>query len=248
MTPNKKIYFASDFHLGVPTYEESLVREKKIVAWLDEVKQDAEEIYLLGDVFDFWFEYKHAIPKGFIRLQGKIAELTDSGIKIHWFLGNHDMWIFDYIPKELGVELYRYKRYSDTLSWEIKDVWSVKLTSGTAEVVEENKRRIKMGFAISYSQYWDGNALNNDDKEECYYTNIAQPFTVDNFTVYDSTAIVEHSNELNYVQYLRHYEVYAANVGKIYSVDKDLTLIDGDTLNIEKGHEVYYSIVEYGHQ
>jgi len=107
LTPNKKIYFASDFHLGVPTYEESLVREKKIVAWLDKVKQDAEEIYLLGDVFDFWFEYKHAIPKGFIRLQGKIAELTDSGIKIHWFLGNHDMWIFDYIPKELGVELHQ---------------------------------------------------------------------------------------------------------------------------------------------
>lgn len=118
MTPNKKIYFASDFHLGVPIYEESLVREKKIVAWLDEVKQDAEEIYLLGDVFDFWFEYKHAIPKGFIRLQGKIAELTDSGIKIHWFLGNHDMWIFDYIPKELGVELHQSeieRTYNDKL-------------------------------------------------------------------------------------------------------------------------------------
>ncbi len=107
MKPNKKIYFASDFHLGVPTYETSLAREKKIVAWLDSVKQDAEEIFLLGDVFDFWFEYKHAIPKGFVRLQGKIAELTDSGIKIHWFLGNHDMWIFDYIPKELGVELHQ---------------------------------------------------------------------------------------------------------------------------------------------
>ena len=107
MTPDKKIYFASDFHLGVPTYEKSLAREKKIVAWLDMVKQDAEEIYLLGDVFDFWFEYKHAIPKGFVRLQGKIAELTDSGIKVHWFLGNHDMWIFDYIPKELGVELHQ---------------------------------------------------------------------------------------------------------------------------------------------
>jgi UDP-2,3-diacylglucosamine hydrolase len=107
LKPNKKIYFASDFHLGVPTYEKSLAREKNIIAWLDKIKKDAEEIYLLGDVFDFWFEYKHAIPKGFIRLQGKIAELTDSGIKIHWFLGNHDMWIFDYIPKELGVELHQ---------------------------------------------------------------------------------------------------------------------------------------------
>ena len=103
----KKIYFSSDFHLGAPNYEESLKREKKIVAWLEMVAEDAEEIYLLGDVFDFWFEYKNAIPKGFVRLQGKIAELTDRGIKIHWFYGNHDMWIFDYIPKELGVELHK---------------------------------------------------------------------------------------------------------------------------------------------
>ena len=103
----KKIYFASDFHLGVPDYESSLIREKKIVSWLDEIKQDAEEIYLVGDVFDFWFEYKYSIPKGFVRLQGKIAEITDSGIPIHYFTGNHDMWVFDYIPREWGVQLHR---------------------------------------------------------------------------------------------------------------------------------------------
>ena len=100
---SKKIFFASDFHLGAPDYDSSLKREKLIVQWLDSIKHEAEEIYLLGDVFDFWFEYKRAIPKGFVRLQGKIAELSDSGIKIHWFIGNHDMWIFNYIPKELGV-------------------------------------------------------------------------------------------------------------------------------------------------
>lgn len=103
----KKIYFASDFHLGAPTRETSLIREKKIVDWLDHVAKDASEIYLVGDIFDFWFEYKRAIPKGFVRLQGKIASLTDSGIKIHVFTGNHDMWIFDYLPSELGVQLYR---------------------------------------------------------------------------------------------------------------------------------------------
>jgi UDP-2,3-diacylglucosamine hydrolase len=102
----KKIYFASDFHLGAPNYENSLVREKKIVEWLTSIEEDAHEIFLLGDVFDFWFEYKSAIPKGFVRLQGKIANLTDKGIKIHWFYGNHDMWVFDYIPKELGVTLH----------------------------------------------------------------------------------------------------------------------------------------------
>lgn len=104
---SKKIFFASDFHLGAPNEEKSAEREKRIVRWLDSIKDEASEIYLLGDVFDFWFEYKRAIPKGFVRLQGKLAELSDSGIKIHWFIGNHDMWIFDYIPKELGVELHR---------------------------------------------------------------------------------------------------------------------------------------------
>jgi UDP-2,3-diacylglucosamine hydrolase len=103
----KKVYFASDFHLGVPTYEKSLEREKKIVAWLNHIEPTALEIFLVGDVFDFWFEYKHAIPKGFVRLQGKIAELTDKGIPVHVFTGNHDMWIFDYLPKELGFTLHR---------------------------------------------------------------------------------------------------------------------------------------------
>lgn len=107
MQPNKKIYFASDFHLGVPTYEKSLEREKRIVRWLDEIKQDAEEIYLMGDMFDFWFEYKHVVPKGFVRLLGKIAEITDAGIPVTFFTGNHDMWMFDFFPKELGVKLYR---------------------------------------------------------------------------------------------------------------------------------------------
>lgn len=107
MTLGKKIYFASDFHLGVPTDEKSREREQKVISWLEQIKSDAEEIFLVGDVFDFWFEYKKAIPKGFVRFQGKIAELTDAGIKVHWFTGNHDMWIFDYIPDELGVQLHR---------------------------------------------------------------------------------------------------------------------------------------------
>ncbi len=104
---NKKIYFASDFHLGVPNAEESLKRERKIVRWLESIRHDAHTIYLLGDIFDFWFEYRHAIPRGFIRLQGKLAELRDAGIPIVFFTGNHDMWMFDYFPKELGIPVYR---------------------------------------------------------------------------------------------------------------------------------------------
>jgi len=107
MSGIKKIYFLSDFHLGVPNYEKSLEREKKIVRFLDTVKNDASDIYLVGDIFDFWFEYKTAVPRGFVRLLGKLAELSDSGIKLHIFTGNHDMWIFDYLPKELNANLYR---------------------------------------------------------------------------------------------------------------------------------------------
>lgn len=103
----KKIYFASDFHLGAPNPEASMTREKLIVKWLDEIKSDAAEIFLVGDLFDFWFEYKHSIPKGFVRLQGKMAEIVDSGIPITLFIGNHDMWMFDYLPKEIGVTLHR---------------------------------------------------------------------------------------------------------------------------------------------
>ncbi len=103
----KKIYFISDFHLGVPDKASSLEREKKIVRWLDVIKKDAAILYLMGDVFDYWFEYKHAVPKGYVRLLGKLAELSDSGVEMHYFTGNHDMWVFDYFPEEIGLQLHR---------------------------------------------------------------------------------------------------------------------------------------------
>lgn len=105
MTKGKKLYFASDFHLGVPNYDSSLEREKRVIDWLEMVRQDASEIFLMGDVFDFWFEYKHVVPKGFVRFLGKLAELTDEGIKVTLFKGNHDMWMFDYLEKEIGVTI-----------------------------------------------------------------------------------------------------------------------------------------------
>ncbi|PQJ79928.1 UDP-2,3-diacylglucosamine diphosphatase [Polaribacter porphyrae] len=103
---NKKVYFASDQHLGAPTPKASLPREKKFVAWLDEVKKDAEAIFLLGDLFDFWFEYKTVVPKGFVRVLGKLAEIKDSGIPIYFFVGNHDLWMTDYFKKELNIPVY----------------------------------------------------------------------------------------------------------------------------------------------
>lgn len=104
---NSKVYFASDFHLGVPDQETSNAREKSVIQWLEMAEKDAEAIFLVGDVFDFWFEYATVIPKGFVRLQGKIASICDKGIPVYWFTGNHDMWAFDYLPKELGVNLIR---------------------------------------------------------------------------------------------------------------------------------------------
>ena len=103
----EKIYFLSDFHLGVPDHASSLAREKRIVAFLSEVEKDAAEIHILGDLFDMWFEYREVVPRGFVRLLGKIAEITDRGIPVHLYIGNHDMWIFDYLPKETGVIIHR---------------------------------------------------------------------------------------------------------------------------------------------
>jgi UDP-2,3-diacylglucosamine hydrolase len=103
----KKIFFASDFHLGVPDHVSTVEREKRLTQWLGHIRHEAHSIYLLGDIFDFWFEYKHAIPKGFIRLQGKLAELRDAGLPVFFFTGNHDMWMFDYFPKELDIPVYR---------------------------------------------------------------------------------------------------------------------------------------------
>ncbi len=102
-----KIYFASDFHLGAPNAASSRERERAVVSWLDQAGKDATEIFLVGDVFDFWFEYKYVIPKGFSRLQGKLAQLTDAGIPVHFFSGNHDMWGLEYLHDELGLTLHR---------------------------------------------------------------------------------------------------------------------------------------------
>ncbi len=102
-----KIYFASDLHLGTPDDVSSLTREKLFVHWLDEIKSDATEIFIIGDIFDFWHEYTTVVPKGFVRLQGKLAQLCDAGVPIHVFSGNHDLWMFGYLEKELGVKIHQ---------------------------------------------------------------------------------------------------------------------------------------------
>ena len=106
----KKVYFLSDFHLGVPDHASSLVREKKIVAFLERAKADAATIFIVGDLFDFWFEYRKVVPKGYVRILGKLAELTDAGIPVHFFVGNHDMWMSGYFEQELNIPVYHESR------------------------------------------------------------------------------------------------------------------------------------------
>lgn len=103
----KKYYFASDFHFGSPNYAQSRARENQVVRWLNQIQPSCQALYLLGDQFDFWYEHKHTIPKGFVRFQAKIAEFVDHGIPVHLFTGNHDMWMFDYLETELGVTIHR---------------------------------------------------------------------------------------------------------------------------------------------
>lgn len=107
LLPEKQIYFASDFHLGAPNHTESLKRERKLVSWLEAIRHDAQMICLVGDLFDFWYEHKRVVPRGFVRFMGKLGELTDAGIDILVFPGNHDMWMTDYFEKELNIQTFR---------------------------------------------------------------------------------------------------------------------------------------------
>jgi UDP-2,3-diacylglucosamine hydrolase len=102
-----KIYFASDIHLGSSVFEDPQKTERRFVSWLDSIKEEAKAVYLLGDIFDFWFEYKKVVPRGFTRFLGKIAEMYDHGIEIHFSIGNHDIWMFDYLPQEVGAIVHR---------------------------------------------------------------------------------------------------------------------------------------------
>jgi len=102
-----KIYFASDLHLGSAATGDPLARERHFVRWLDSIKDEAKAVYLMGDVFDFWFEYKKVVPKGFTRFLGKLGELSDAGVEIHFFIGNHDLWVFEYLPAEVGAIIYK---------------------------------------------------------------------------------------------------------------------------------------------
>ncbi|MFN5516999.1 MAG: UDP-2,3-diacylglucosamine diphosphatase, partial [Bacteroidota bacterium] len=104
---DKKIYFVSDLHLGLPDAVTSGEREKLFCRWLDDIRNDAAHVFILGDLFDFWYEYKYVVPKGFVRTLGKLAELRDGGLPVYFFTGNHDQWMLDYFETELTIPVYK---------------------------------------------------------------------------------------------------------------------------------------------
>lgn len=176
--PDQKIFFASDFHLGVPTAADSLARERRICRWLDSIRHEAHSIYLLGDIFDFWFEYRHAIPRGFIRLQGKLAELRDAGIPIFFFTGNHDMWLFDYFTQELGIPVFREPRVLRSGSLRLMIGHGDGLGPGdysykflkrffNSSICQWLFARLHPNFGIAIAKYWSRQSrISNTKKEE----------------------------------------------------------------------------------
>jgi UDP-2,3-diacylglucosamine hydrolase len=166
---DKKIYFISDVHLGAPALNNNLEREKLFVKWLDEIKHDAGKLFLMGDIFDFWYEYKKVVPRGFTRSLGKIAELADSGIEVHLFTGNHDVWVFDYLPEELGLVLHRnefktelfgkkfFLAHGDGLDAQDKGYNLLKKVF-TNRTLQWMFSRLHPNFAISIAHRWSRNS------------------------------------------------------------------------------------------
>lgn len=148
MTTKNKIYFVSDVHLGIDGEYSSEFRELLLIKWLDQIKVDATEIILAGDIFDFWFEYKYVAPRGFYRILAKLREISDSGIKLTYFTGNHDMWIFNYLPQAIGAELVR--------GTQIREINGKKLFIGHGDGLgpyDKNYNFLKSIFSSSFFQF-----------------------------------------------------------------------------------------------
>lgn len=163
--PGKKIYFISDLHLGLYPEEKSLEREKLLVKWLDSIKSDVAELYLMGDIFDFWHEYRKVVPRGFIRFLGKLAEISDNGTKIYFFTGNHDIWTYDYLQKELNITIYHkpvirdlngYKLFlSHGDNWGSREYgYKILKAIFTNKVIQWLFARIHPNAAIAFGQRW----------------------------------------------------------------------------------------------
>ena len=232
-TPQGKIYFASDFHLGIPDQASSLVREKRLVAWLSMAQKDAAAIFLMGDLFDFWFEYKTAIPRGYARLFGKLAEITDSGIPVHLFLGNHDMWAFSYLTRELDIRLHKhpeffefggkkfYLAHGDGLGPGdhgykfIKKVFAFPLNQWLF-------RQLHPDFGIRMALFWSRRSRKVNIEKEKKREDINLQFIRERITVH-SEAVVKENPGLDYLLYGHYHCPLETRIG-----DKAVQIVLGD--------------------
>lgn len=178
MPERNRIYFASDFHLGAPGETASRNREARLVRWLDTIKADAAELFLMGDVFDFWYEYKTVVPKGYIRFLGKLAELADSGVKLYFFRGNHDMWMGDYFERQLGAQIISnelvieragktfYLHHGDGLG-PGDNAYKLLKKVFRSKTCQWLLSRIHPNFTMGVASYWSGHSrLVNETKEK----------------------------------------------------------------------------------
>lgn len=177
MKEKGKIYFVSDVHLGAPAFQNNRQREMHFASWLDSINDDVEELYLMGDIFDFWWEYKKVVPRGFTRILGRIANLTDRGIPVYFFPGNHDLWVFDYLPSELGVTVHRkeiikeiggkkfFLAHGDGLDAE--DVGYNRLKKiFTNKTLQWFYSRLHPNFALHIAHNWSGSSRTSKLKRE----------------------------------------------------------------------------------
>ena len=183
MTEKSLIYFVSDVHLGAPALKNNRERELLFAHWLDSIKDTVAELYLMGDIFDFWWEYKKVAPRGFTRILGRIADLTDRGIPVHFFTGNHDVWVFDYLPEETGVILHReplvteikgktfFLAHGDGLDQSDKGYLFLKKLF-TNKTLQWMFSRIHPNFGLSLAHKWSASSrLSKPDYEQEFMVN-----------------------------------------------------------------------------
>ena len=207
----KKVYFASDFHLGFPNLEESIFREKELVKWLDLIKIDAHALFLVGDLFDFWFEYRQTIPKGFVRFIGKLAELSDRGIEIHIFVGNHDLWMRDYFQTELSAKIYREPCQMDLIFDEVSHLIYIGHGDGvgpgdygykflkkifTNPIAQFCFRLLHPDLGIKLAHYWSNTRKSNAIKDGV----VAFDENTDFILAYVKTILKSHSENVRPIQ------------------------------------------------
>lgn len=237
----KQTYFISDFHLGIPTFDDSLAREKRIISFLNSIKQNCNELYIVGDIFDFWFEFKTVVPKGFVRLLAKLAEFVDDGIPVHVFHGNHDLWQFGYLEKEIGCKVYDKPI--------IKNIAGKKLYIGHGDGLGPNQIKFKFILAVYRNYFFQrlfaffhpnigiglANYFSHKSKEKTYN---------DNHAFYgENEHLIKHARNVLALEPIDYFIFGHRHLPMIYKLSEKSAYVNlGDWIE----YNTYFSINEHG--